>query len=148
MSEDCRAHIENRLADFPGKKPKKAIPVRSIVFLQCIDREGCVLLERRPPDGIWGGLWSFPEIGEKAEVADWLSNNGLTATADPTEQSRRSHTFSHFKLDITPVVCPIAASSSRISDRDDRRWFTMGEALALGLPAPVLKMLNTLTVKD
>ena len=148
MSEDCRARIENRPADFPGKKPKKAIPVRSTVFLQCIDREGCVLLERRPPDGIWGGLWSFPEIGENAEVADWLSNNGLTATADPTEQSRRSHTFSHFKLDITPVVCPIAAASSRISDRDDRRWFTMGEALALGLPAPVLKMLNTLTVKD
>ena len=148
MSEDCRARIENRPTDFPGKKSKKAIPVRSTVFLQCIDRDGCVLLERRPPAGIWGGRWSFPEIGEKAKVADWLSNNGLTATADPTEQSRHSHTFSHFKLDITPVVCPIAAASSRISDRDDRRWFTMGEALALGLPAPVLKMLNTLTVKD
>ena len=148
MSEDCRARIENRPADFPGKKSKKAIPVRSTVFLQCIDREGCVLLERRPLAGIWGGLWSFPEIGEKAKVADWLSNNGLTATADPTEQSRHSHTFSHFKLEIMPVVCSIAAASSRISDRDDRRWFTMGEALALGLPAPVLKMLNTLTVKD
>ena len=148
MSEDCRARIENRPTDFPGKKSKKAIPVRSTVFLQCIDREGCVLLERRPLAGIWGGLRSFPEIGEKAKVADWLSNNGLTATADPTEQSRHSHTFSHFKLNITPVVCPIAAASSRISDRDDRRWFTMGEALALGLPAPVLKMLNTLTVKD
>ena len=148
MSDDCQARIENRPADFPGKKPKKAIPVRSTVFLQCIDPEGRVLLERRPPTGIWGGLWSFPEIGAKAEVADWLSDNGLTATADPTEQSRHSHTFSHFKLDITPVVCPIATASSRISDRDDRRWFTIDAALALGLPAPVLKMLNTLTVKD
>ena len=92
--------------------------------------------------------WCFPEIEAKAEVADWLSDNGLTVTTDPTEQSRYSHTFSHFKLDITPVVCPIAAASSRISDRDDRRWFTIDEALALGLPAPVLKMLNTLTVKD
>ena len=148
MSDDCRAHIENRPADFPGKKPKKAIPVRSTVFLQCVDLEGRTLLERRPPTGIWGGLWSFPEVGQKAEVADWLSDNGLTMTADPTEQSRHSHTFSHFKLDITPIMCSIEATSSRISDRDDRRWFIIDEALALGLPAPVLKMLNTLTAKD
>ena len=81
-------------------------------------------------------------------MADWLSDNELKVTANPTKQSRHSHTFSHFKLDITPVVCPIATASSRISDADERRWFTIGEALALGLPAPVLKMLNTLTVKD
>ena len=148
MSDDCQARIENRPADFPGKKPKKAIPVRSTMFLQCIDREGRVLLERRPPAGIWGGLWSFPEIEANAEVADWLSDNGLTATANPTEQSRHSHTFSHFKLDITPLVYSVAATSPRISDRDDRRWFTLDQALALGLPAPVLKMLNLLTAKD
>jgi A/G-specific adenine glycosylase len=105
-------------------------------------------LERRPPTGIWGGLWSFPEIEAKAEVADWLSDNGLTPTADPTEKSRHSHTFSHFKLDITPVLCSVDTVSARISERDDHRWFTIAEALALGLPAPVLKMLNTLTVKD
>jgi A/G-specific adenine glycosylase len=148
MSDDCQARIENRQADFPGKKPKKAIPVRSTVFLECIDREGRILLERRPPTGIWGGLWCFPQIEAKAEVADWLLDHGLTATADTIEQSRHSHTFSHFKLDITPIMCSIDATSSRISDRDDRRWFTIDEALALGLPAPVLKMLNTLTAKD
>ena len=148
MSDDCRACIENRPTDFPGKKPKKAIPIRSALFLQCIDRGGRVLLERRPPTGIWGGLWSFPQIEAKAEVADWLSDKGLTATGDATEQSRHSHTFSHFKLEITPVVCPVAAASSRISDRDDHRWFTIDEALVLGLPAPVLKMLETLTTKD
>ena len=148
MSDDCQARIENRPTDFPGKKPKKAIPVRSTVFLQCIDPEGRILLERRPPTGIWGGLWSFPEIEEKAEVATWLSAHGFTPTRDATEQSHHSHTFSHFKLDITPILCSIEDTSSRISDRDDHRWFTMAETLALGLPAPVLKMLNTLTTKD
>ena len=148
MSYDCRARIENRLADFPGKKPKKAIPVRSTVFLQCIDGEGRVLLERRPPTGIWGGLWCFPQIEAKAEVADWLLDNGFSATGGATEQPRHSHTFSHFKLDITPLVYSVAATSPRISDRDDRRWFTLDQALALGLPAPVLKMLNLLTAKD
>jgi A/G-specific adenine glycosylase len=148
MSDDCQARIENRPADFPGKKPKAAIPIRSTVFLQCIDREGRVLLERRPPTGIWGGLWSFPEMGERADLADWLLDNGLMETGDAIEKSQYSHTFSHFKLDITPLMCPIAAASSRISDRDDRRWFTIKEALTLGLPAPVLKMLNTFTAKD
>jgi A/G-specific adenine glycosylase len=148
MSDDCQARIENRPADFPGKKPKKAVPVRSTVFLQCLDREGRVLLERRPPTGIWGGLWSFPEVEEKAEVANWLSNHGLRPTGDGTEQPHHSHTFSHFKLDITPIMCHVKTASSRISERDDHRWFTIAEALALGLPAPVLKMLNTLTAKD
>jgi A/G-specific adenine glycosylase len=148
MSDDCQARIENRPADFPGKKPKKAVPVRSTVFLQCLDREGRVLLERRPPTGIWGGLWSFPEVEEKAEVANWLSDHGLRLTGDGTEQPHHSHTFSHFKLDITPIMCPVKTASARISERDDRRWFTIAEALALGLPAPVLKMLNTLTAKD
>ena len=148
MSDDCQARIENRPADFPGKKPKKAVPVRSTVFLQCLDREGRVLLERRPPTGIWGGLWSFPEVEEKAEVANWLSDHGLTPTGDGTEQPHHSHTFSHFKLDITPIMCPVGTASSRISERDDHRWFTIAEALALGLPAPVLKMLNTLIAKD
>jgi hypothetical protein len=45
-------------------------------------------------------------------------------------------------------MCPVGTASSRISERDDRRWFTIAEALALGLPAPVLKMLNTLIAKD
>jgi A/G-specific adenine glycosylase len=148
MAADCKARIENRIADFPGKKPKKAIPVRSTFFLQCIDGEGRILLERRPPTGIWGGLWSFPEIEGKAEVADWLSDNGLTVSGNVTEQSRHSHTFSHFKLDITPIRCSTEPASSRISERDSHRWFTIEEALALGLPAPVLKMLNTLTVTD
>ena len=148
MAADCKARIENRIADFPGKKPKKAIPVRSTFFLQCIDGEGRILLERRPPTGIWGGLWSFPEIEENAGVADWLSDNGLTVSGNVIEQSRHSHTFSHFKLDITPIRCSTEPASSRISERDSHRWFTIDEALALGLPAPVLKMLNTLTAKN
>jgi A/G-specific adenine glycosylase len=72
----------------------------------------------------------------------------LRPTGDGTEQPHHSHTFSHFKLDITPIMCPVKTASARISERDDHRWFTIAEALALGLPAPVLKMLNTLTAKD
>ena len=61
MSDDCQARIENRPADFPGKKPKKAIPVRSTVFLQCIDREGRVLLERRPQPVFGADCGPFPK---------------------------------------------------------------------------------------
>ena len=61
MSDDCRARIENRPADFPGKKPKKAVPVRSTVFLQCIDREGRFLLERPPQSEFGAGSGPSPK---------------------------------------------------------------------------------------
>ena len=148
LTDDCQARIENRTADLPGKKPKKVIPVRSTVFVLGLDRESRILLERRPPMGIWGGLWSFPEIEHKSGLASWLSGNGLTQTGDATEQSGHTHTFSHFKLEITPIVCSIETVSQRISERDDLRWFTIDEASALGLPAPVLKILNTLSATN
>ena len=112
LQADCIAHAQGEPTRYPGKKPKKALPEKTVQLLMLRNPAGELLLQQRPATGIWGGLWSFPEIEAKAEVADWLSDNGLTVTANPTEQSRHSHTFSHFKLDITPVVCPIAAASS------------------------------------
>ena len=86
-------------------KTQKSDP-RSIDCISAVHRSrGPCSFRSDAPTGIWGGLWSFPQIEAKAEVTDWLSDNGLTATGDATEQSRHSHTFSHFKLEITPVVC-------------------------------------------
>ena len=97
MTEDCQARISGTQATYPGKKPKKKIPTRDTHFIICVDSQGQVLLERRPPSGIWGGLWSFPEASnlddfsdnppdrEASEITDdvtvtsWLDKQGLAA---------------------------------------------------------------------
>ena len=144
MSTDCQAHIQDRVADFPGKKPKKATPERSTIFIQCVDAQGLILLEKRAPTGIWGGLWSFPELSEDESLTHWLSAHGLTLRDDAQTRPRHSHTFSHFKLEITPIRCAVDLTNSRIADGQQCGWFTLRDALSLGLPAPVLKMLNSL----
>ena len=185
MMEDCQARISGTQAAYPGKKPKKKIPTRQTYFTICVDSNGQVLLERRPPSGIWGGLWSFPEASnlddflnkppnnpsdnpldsptfnstnketgakEALEIADavsvtsWLDKQGLVAIQTPTPLPSVSHTFSHFRLEITPVMCVVQNNVSRIADSEGHGWFTIARALTLGLPAPVVKILQSLEV--
>ena len=161
LTDDCQARLAGTQATYPGKKPKKATPTRNTYFVICVDEQGDVLLERRPPSGIWGGLWSFPEVqnteasaiqtnesqvGAVSPVMSWLSEYRLVTTKPPAHQAVHTHTFSHFRLDITPVLCRVETDVSRIADRDRYGWFTIARALTLGLPAPVVKILQSLTV--
>ena len=181
MTEDCQARISGTQAAYPGKKPKKKIPTRQTYFTICVDSQGQVLLERRPPSGIWGGLWSFPEasnlddflgnppnnpldsptfnpanketgakgvseITDAVSVSSWLDKQGLAAIQTPTTLPTVSHTFSHFRLEITPVMCVVQNNVSRIADSEGYGWFTIARALTLGLPAPVVKILQSLEV--
>ena len=177
MTEDCQARISGTQARYPGKKPKKKIPTRETYFIICVDSQGRVLLERRPPSGIWGGLWSFPEAshadtlpknhadnptnipestGKGAiegsdnthdiTVISWLDKQGLAAIKPLTILPAVSHTFSHFRLEITPVMCVVQNNVSRIADSEGHGWFTIACALTLGLPAPVVKILQSLEV--
>jgi A/G-specific adenine glycosylase len=136
-------------------------PTRKTHFVICVDKQGDVLLEKRPPSGIWGGLWSFPEVQNTeasaiqtsesqveavSPVMSWLSEYRLVTTKPPEHQAVHTHTFSHFRLDITPVLCRVETDVPRIADRDRYGWFTIARALTLGLPAPVVKILQSLTV--
>ena len=167
MTQDCQARMSGTQSVYPGKKPKKKIPTRETYFVICVDSQGQVLLERRPPSGIWGGLWSFPEANSLNTVTDkpthtdtgrreesanvdavsvtsWLDEQGLASIQSRTILPSFSHTFSHFRLEITPVVCIVQNNVSRIADSEGHAWFTIPRALTLGLPAPVVRILQSL----
>lgn len=161
MAGDCQARLAGNQAAYPGKKPKKATPTRSTYFIICIDEQGDVLLEKRPPSGIWGGLWSFPEVknieanaieSDKPQIEVFspamslLTENRLVNTKPPEHRAVHNHTFSHFRLNITPVLYRVETDGSGIADSDRYSWFTIARALTLGLPAPVVKILQSLTV--
>ncbi len=141
---DCAALARGEVARFPGSKPKKEKPRRTTTMVLAV-ADGAVYLERRPASGIWGGLWSLPEV---SDVDDWCAER-LAADAVSTESwGTLRHSFSHYDLDIAPVVVRIGAVSSKVADSDDSTWYRPGDAPPGGIAAPVRKLIDTLNDTD
>ncbi len=148
LAADCRGLAMGEPQRFPGRKPKKQTPTRQTVMLALeLTGEGPAtvgtLLERRPPSGIWGGLWSLPEIESLADLDAWLNAAGLEARSDPVTAARLRHTFSHFHLDIDVQALTVGVGDQRILESAERVWYN-GGSLPGGVAAPVTKILNNL----
>ena len=146
VGEDCAARAEGRQADFPGRRPRKALPERHTRMLLLRDAEGRVLLEQRPPAGIWGGLWSLPECPPEADLHAW-SRETLGVELDAVRDGEPlSHTFTHFRLRIQPVHARLhgPAAGGGIMEAAARVWYNTRLPASLGLPAPVKTLLDAL----
>lgn len=143
----CEACAHGNQLNYPGKKPKKILPVRSTTMLVCKNKQGKVLLIQRPPTGIWGGLWSFPEQGDQA-LSDWLAANRVSATGEAETLARFRHTFSHYHLDIDVVTVPVKMNIKHsVQEADAQRWYD-GDELPGGVAAPMRKILDLLKLGD
>lgn len=143
LASGCVALASNNIASYPGKKPKKVTPVKTTVMLKMTNREGDVLLQKRPPSGIWGGLWSLPEVASIDDISSWLSAAGLRAKEAPFSAARFRHTFSHYHLDIDVQALNVEISDAGILETTERVWYN-GEQFPGGVAAPVSKILNNL----
>jgi A/G-specific adenine glycosylase len=143
LASDCEGLASGELTQYPGKKPKKVTPVKSTIMLALTNPEGGLLLERRPPSGIWGGLWSLPEVATDLETQVWLETAGLRAVDEPHSALRFRHTFSHYHLDIDVQSLNVDISDTAVLEARERVWYNRGE-LPGGVAAPVTKILNNL----
>lgn len=133
---DCVAHREGQELEFPGKKPKKTLPVRQTIFVIAATPEGEVFLQRRPAQGIWGGLWCFPQTTSTDEALDYCHVRlGRRATARTLSPMR--HTFSHYHLEISPVLLNLEDTPALIAEGDDLRSWPANALPEVGLAAPV-----------
>jgi A/G-specific adenine glycosylase len=146
VADDCQARREDAVSRFPGRKPATTIPVRRRLWLVLRNTRGEVLLERRPPSGIWGGLWCFPECSPaedesaaSAAVCAALDCRVLAVHRGPAGR----HVFTHFKLDYQVLEIAVAASDA-VADRAARRWVDPAVPGTLGLPTPVRDLLSAL----
>lgn len=133
---EARQHLEQAL--YPQPKPAKTLPVRRVSWL-AIRHDDEWLLEKRPPSGIWGGLWSFP-VCEPDEEPQALQALGLRKNTPRRELPGFRHTFSHYHLDVTPWLCEPSRRPDTVEE-PQRAWYNGSDARSLGLPAPVLKWL-------
>jgi A/G-specific adenine glycosylase len=144
LQPGCEASAAGDQIDFPGKKPRKALPVKSTCFLVARNSAGEVWLEKRPPSGIWGGLWCFPE-GENPGVAPAYSLDRWGVEPDGVEMLPGfRHTFSHYHLDITPVAFSVDAPVGGIMEGSQRGWYRLDRPAQVGLAAPVATLLKQL----
>jgi A/G-specific adenine glycosylase len=142
VSEDCQARETGTIDQYPARKPKKTKPLRQTTMVLAVS-EDAIYLERRPPAGIWGGLWSLPELVDD-EVGDWCREN-LNCVGDRAEfWDTLRHSFSHYDLDIRPVVVRIESSSRKVADGGDSTWHRLDDSPPGGIAAPVQKLINTL----
>jgi A/G-specific adenine glycosylase len=144
VGSDCTALAMNAIADFPGRKPRKEKPLKTTTMLIATTGD-TVYMERRPASGIWGGLWSLPELGDE-DAASWSAR--VLDDRKPRVESWEllRHSFSHYDLDIRPVVVRVAAASSKVADGDDSTWYRFDESPPGGIAAPVRKLIDNLKV--
>ncbi len=149
IAEDCAARIRGETHLLPGRRPRKTLPVRQSTFLlirRRVDR--ALLLERRPPSGIWGGLWCFPQCdGVDDAVDDALAERGLRSVQREAWPVMR-HTFSHFHLDITPLAIDAETAADRVRDDGAARWVDVNPGDGIGLAAPVVRLFEQLKSRD
>ena len=154
LAADCVAHRTGRVAELPAPRPRKAVPRRSAHYAVIID-DGAVLLERRPPAGIWGGLLALPEIpAGTADPARWASERfGLRVSA-AQPLAPLTHAFTHFVLELQPVLMQVvhapAAPAVRLHAADAEAWCwqPLAARADAALPAPVRRILDALAAPD
>ena len=140
----CASHRHQSQAEYPQKKPRKARPHRRTLMLvhRAADE---VLLWRRPPSGIWGGLWSLPEVERERDIEPWQQSY-LNTTQPPRHIQRRAlrHQFTHYSLDISLATIELERRPAHVSDPDNYQWIAVRELPSRGLPTPVRRLLETL----
>jgi A/G-specific adenine glycosylase len=143
LAQTCVARATGAISELPGKRPKKALPTRQAGWLVARRPDGSVLLEKRPPTGIWGGLWCLPEqSGQRPE--DWSREQLGAAPVRIRMLESFRHTFSHFHLDISPVLLEMDPVDGARVEEAHRVWYRHGQSAQLGLAAPVQRLLERL----
>tara|TARA_R110001592_G_scaffold363393_1_gene687190 strand:- start:30531 stop:31592 length:1062 start_codon:yes stop_codon:yes gene_type:complete len=144
LQADCQALALGAQKLFPGKKPRKALPIKNTVFIIASAASGEIWLERRPGSGIWGGLWCFPELDDPALASDWCLDRWGLEPERITPLPEFRHTFSHYHLDISPVQVRLPASPGAVMEAGDQLWYNRRQPATIGLAAPVASLLNRL----
>lgn len=134
LSADCVARRDGRQAELPASRPRPAVPERSATFVLILnDRQ--LLLERRPPSGIWGGLLVPPE----GEVDQVIASFGLLKVSQRSLPPLK-HAFTHFRLTLQPVVCEVAANL--VVAESGLVWVDLDKAAEAGVPTPIGKLIR------
>ena len=142
VSRDCKARRSGEPERWPGKKPRTARPVKHRQLLILRNRRGEILLEKRPAQGVWGGLWSLPEIDPRTDIEEAVETRYQLRLKRWRKEPPIRHPLTHFELSLTPIHAEIDAPSG-VKEMANRQtlWYNPQQSPPGGLPAPIAKLL-------
>ena len=147
LKAECAAFKTGNPTQFPAPRPKRLIPVRDVHMVLLMNSNRDVYLKKRPPAGIWGGLWSLPEFETVKALYAWCDIQGVPESKQAGKTlSVLKHTFSHFHLHITPHLIVIENPVITVMEADRALWYNMNMPQRVGVAAPVSKLLKQLSI--
>jgi len=142
LHSNCIAYQRGLVAQLPTPRPRKRMPEKNSTFLLLLHGSD-ILLEKRPGSGIWGGLWCPPQLDVGQDVNAHCMQQFNVDTGQGLALPVFTHTFSHFKLHITPLYLEVVQKPSQTQERG-RAWLNIEDALQAAIPAAVRKILRVL----
>ncbi len=142
VASDCIAYRQARTAELPSPRPRTPLPQRATRVL-LLERNGRLLLEQRPSLGIWGGLWSLPELPVDGDVAAYVAARFNAEVGATLALPAIAHGFTHFALTMHPVRVPVSTWPPAVQS-PGVEWFARDAALACALPAPIRKLIRSI----
>ena len=144
LVDDCLAHRDQQVADYPVSKPKKTISTKQTYMLMLCNKDRAVYLEKRPPVGIWGGLWAFPQHESLESMHQWCGETLNVKIKKQQQWEKMRHTFSHFHLDITPVFVEASNPKNIVMEENRSVWYKLGQRHDRGYATPMMKLFKKL----
>ena len=138
LAEHCVARLGGRQSALPAPRPKKIRPQRTAYVVLMVRDDGAVLLERRPPAGIWGGLWTLPQFEERESAEGWAGQAAGIVSLPPY-----FHSFTHFDLTLHPLM--VRATPVRaVADSGAYCWYEPRQPAKIGLTKPAVDLICSL----
>lgn len=145
LNSTCEAYQQHRVHELPTPKPRQAIPEKYTTMLILLHGNE-ILLEKRPPTGIWGGLWSFPEVEAGLDFAAIMRDRFGVIAEVAKPLAKFSHTFTHFKLHIQPQPLQVLKRLPNIN-APGHVWLNIEDAMGAAIPTPIRKILQSMLIK-
>ncbi|RMH22014.1 MAG: A/G-specific adenine glycosylase [Gammaproteobacteria bacterium] len=139
ISENCKAHLSGTTSRYPSARPARIRPQKSSHVLILTNSENHILLQKRPSSGIWGGLWSLPQI--ETDASDINHYAGIKYEALACTPPVR-HQFTHFQLTLYPILARTRSRGKSV-EPGFHAWYNQDEIHNIGMPAPIAKLLGS-----
>lgn len=138
LNRACLANLNAVVSDYPSKKIKKERPNKHQQFLLIYNENGEIFLEKRPPKGVWGGLWCTPSIDMDVDARWFVQTTYFSQVLNVQPLMNIKHSFTHFRLNINALSINI----KHLPTENQNGWFSHSQTIKLGLAKPISDMIE------